>query len=233
MLVSRMPDGGPEVFYSLQGEGVGLGEPAVFLRLAGCNLSCKWCDTRYAWDWQKYDPRKVTLKIEPEEVGKEIKKFHPRHLVVTGGEPLLQQDELLRLLRFLDQGLFIEVETNGTILPDPGLVKLVSRWNVSPKLGNSAVPRDKREVPQVFRFFSALPTSFFKFVLEGEEDLGELEELVVKYNLPSEKITLMPQARDRKTLARRSRWLAEVCKKKGFRFSTRLQVLLWGNKRGT
>ncbi len=231
-MASRMPDGGPEIFCSLQGEGVGLGEPAVFLRLAGCNLSCRWCDTRYAWDWKAYDPREVTLKLKPEEVGQEILKFRSRYLVVTGGEPLLQQDELLRLFRLLDQGTFIEVETNGTILPKSELVSLVSRWSVSPKLSNSGVPQDQREVPQVYQLFSALPSSFFKFVLEKEGDLEELEELVRKYNLPSEKIVLMPQARDKRTLARRSRWLAEVCKTKGYRFSTRLQVLLWENRRG-
>lgn len=233
MLLSKLPGGKPEIFSSLQGEGVGLGEPAVFLRLAGCNLSCRWCDTRYAWDWRAYDPSEVTLQLKPEEVGREILGFRPHHLIVTGGEPLLQQDELLRLFRLLDRGIFIEVETNGTILPKSDLVSLVSRWSVSPKLSNSGIPQDRREVPEVLHLFSTLRSSFFKLVIERGEDLEELEDLVWKYNMPRGRLILMPQARDRRTLARRSRWLAEVCKTKGYRFSTRLQVLIWENRRGT
>jgi len=233
LLVSKMPDGRPEIFTSLQGEGVGLGEPAAFLRLAGCNLTCRWCDTRYTWDWQAYDPGEVTLRLKPEEVSQQISKLHPRYLVVTGGEPLLQQEELLQLLLLLDREVFIEVETNGTLLPREDLLPLVSRWSVSPKLSNSEVPRERREVPQVLQFFSTLPSSFFKFVMEEEGDLEELEDLLKEFDLPPEKVILMPQAQDRRTLARRSRWLAELCSRRSFRFSTRLQILLWGNQRGT
>lgn len=231
--VSRQPDGQPEIFHSIQGEGVYAGKPAVFIRLALCNLACAWCDTRYTWDWGCYDQRKEVMTISLDGAEEAIRRHGCRSLVVTGGEPLLQQRQLLPLLERLKVSAFwIEFETNGTILPGEKLQTLVDHWSVSPKLENSGNPVPARENPEAYRLFRDLPSAHFKYVIERASDLAELRSLVEKYNLSREKVVLMPQAQDRDTLIEKSRWLIEVCKSEGYLFSTRLQVLVWGDRRG-
>lgn len=231
--VSRQPDGAPEIFFSVQGEGVNAGRPAVFLRLALCNLACTWCDTKYTWDWQQYDPGEQTMEMSPGDIERQILGYDCRYLVVTGGEPLVQQRQLIGLLQSLrNKGFSIEVETNGTIVPDPELVDLIDHWSVSPKLENSGNSLSLREIPECYRFFDSLPSSHFKYVIQNEHDVVELQDIMLKYNLPPAKIVLMPEGQNREVLLERSRWLVELCKSHGFLFSTRLQILLWGDKRG-
>lgn len=231
--VSRQPDGRPEIFHSIQGEGVYAGRPAVFLRLALCNLACVWCDTRYTWDWEEHDQRKEVVAISVDEAGEEMRRFNCRNLVVTGGEPLVQQKELVPLLeRLKASGFRIEVETNGTIVPGKKLLGLVDHWSVSPKLENSGNTMPARENPKAYHLFRDLPSSHFKYVLEKPEDLAEIRSLSERYELSSDRIVLMPQAQDRDAILDRSRWLVDICKREGFLFSTRLQVLIWGNRRG-
>ena len=231
--VSRQPDGQPEIFHSVQGEGVNAGKPAVFLRLALCNLACAWCDTRYTWDWEHYDQRREVVAISVDEADDSIRRYRCRNLVVTGGEPLVQQRLLTPLLeRVKDGGYWIELETNGTIAPQRKLLAIVDHWSVSPKLENSGNTLPARENSRALRLFRDLPSAHFKYVLEKPDDLAEIRALLAKYELPADRIVLMPQAQDRDTLLERSRWLVEICKSEGYLFSTRLQVLLWGNRRG-
>jgi organic radical activating enzyme len=231
--VSRQPDGQPEIFHSIQGEGVYAGRPAAFLRLALCNLACAWCDTRYTWDWEHYDQRKEVVTISVDEAEEAIRRYRCRSLVVTGGEPLVQQRSLTPLVeRLKGSGFWIEVETNGTIVPGKKLLGLVDHWSVSPKLENSGNPRPSRENSRALRLFRNLPLAHFKYVIEKADDLAELHGMLKKYEMPPDKIVLMPQARDRDALLERSRWLADVCKNEGYLFSTRLQILLWGDRRG-
>jgi len=230
---SRQPDGQPEIFHSIQGEGVHAGTPAVFLRLAHCNLACVWCDTRYTWDWEHYDQRKEVASVSIDEAKEEIRRFGCQNLVVTGGEPLVQQRALAPLLeRLKSSGFWIEVETNGTIVPGKKSLGLVDHWSVSPKLGNSGNPLSSRENPRVLRLFRDLPSSHFKYVVEKAEDLMELRSMLDEYEVPPEKVVLMPQAQNKDALLERSPWLAEICRSEGYLFSTRLQILLWGNRRG-
>ena len=230
--VSKCPDGCPEIFYSIQGEGVNIGKPAIFVRLALCNLTCTWCDTRYTWDWEQYDAKEQIKEMMPEEVEREILIYSCRYLVVTGGEPTLQQRQLIPLLeRLKNKEFYIEIETNGTVVPVSGLVDLVNHWSISPKLGNSGNSLTLREIPQAYDFFGALSNSHFKYVIKNQDDLSEVRSTISKYNIDSEKIILMPEARNREALLRKSRWLVELCKEHGYMFSTRLQILLWGNKR--
>jgi organic radical activating enzyme len=205
----------------------------VFLRLAHCNLSCSWCDTKYTWDWRTYDPLKQIINIPLGEIQTQILKYGCKYLVVTGGEPMIQQKQLILLLQdFKSRGYFIEVETNGTILPDPRLNELIGHWSVSPKLANSGNPQVSREIPECFGFFSASPHSHFKYVIRDQTDFDEVRNMMNIYGMAAGKVILMPEAQRTEDLINKSRWLVELCKTEGCLFSTRLQILLWGDKRG-
>jgi len=231
--VSRQDDGQLEIFRSIQGEGISAGMPAVFLRLAFCNLRCDWCDTKYTWDWKHYDRREQVIEKSAQEIGRLLLLHDCKHLVVTGGEPLVQQKELTKLLAYLkDNGFYIEIETNGTIVPHSDLSEIVDQWNVSPKLRNSGNPQHLREIPGAYMYFAKLPCSYFKYVIQTESDLGEVKELMSRYSMPRERVILMPEAADRLTLLRRGRWLVRICREQGFKFSSRLHILLWGGQRG-
>lgn len=231
--VSRQPDGRPEVFYSLQGEGPNMGAPSVFLRLATCNLACTWCDTKYTWDWTNYDYGREVVNLHAQEVEERIRAFGCGRLIVTGGEPLLQQAELAPLAASLNKdGFQLEVETNGTIAPLEDLERDVDQWNVSPKLESSGNPRDRREQRQALEVMARLPNAYFKFVVTHPEDVGEVCALRDAYGLPGQRIILMPEGVTEEGIQARSQWVAEACAMEGFRFSTRLHILLWGDQRG-
>jgi organic radical activating enzyme len=231
--ISRQPSGEPEIFYSLQGEGATIGIPSAFLRLALCNLACTWCDTKYTWDWQRYNYSREVISLDIGQVEERIFQLGCPHLVITGGEPLLQQRELAPLVTSLKgKGFYCEVETNGTILPLPELVRDIDQWNVSPKLDTSGNVLERRELPQVLKFFSQFPNAYFKFVIVEPSDIDEVCSLRNKHELSGERIILMPEGRTIEALQSRSSWISDACVKEGFRFSTRLHILLWGDKRG-
>jgi organic radical activating enzyme len=222
-----------EIFCSIQGEGLNAGKKAVFLRMALCNLACEWCDTKYTWDWKNYEYEKEVNEMSIEQVRIDLLKHGVKHLVLTGGEPMLQQRELLPLLESLKgMGFFIEVETNGTMIPAEEMIEVIDQWNVSPKLENSGNPSSLRERPESYRFFKQLPNALFKYVICTPEDLEEVETLAERYSIPGGKIMLMPQARTREELAERGKWLRDVSRERSYLFSTRLQIELWGDRRG-
>ncbi len=222
-----------EIFCSIQGEGLNAGKRAVFLRMALCNLACEWCDTKYTWDWNNYEYEKEVKEMNIEEVKADLLKHGVKHLVLTGGEPMLQQRELLPLLESLKiMEFFIEVETNGTMIPPREMIEVVDQWNVSPKLENSGNSPFSREKPESYRFFNQLRNALFKYVICTPEDLEEVQTLAERYNLSGGKIMLMPQARTREELAETGRWLKDVSRQSSYLFSTRLQIERWGNKRG-
>ena len=231
--VSRMPSGEPEIFHSLQGEGLTAGTPSVFLRLGMCNLTCVWCDTKYTWDWDSYDYEREVVSLSLEEVEERVLRFECPHLVITGGEPLMQQKALAPLaLSLKSQGFYCEVETNGTLVPGPEMVEAVSQWNVSPKLDNSGNEPARREMPEALRVFRGLDTAYFKFVIVEPADVEEVSGLAGRYEIPSERVILMPEGVTRQAIESRGQWLAQACTERGFRFSTRLHILLWGDERG-
>ena len=228
-----MPSGEPEIFRSVQGEGVSAGTPTVFLRLATCNLACSWCDTKYTWDWDSYDFDQQVMPMQESDLEKRILDFDLPHLVITGGEPLMQQKALAPLAQSLKQrGFFCEVETNGTLAPQQEMVDAVSQWNVSPKLDNSGNDQDRREVPEALQAFRDLDSAYFKFVVVGPSDIDEVLGLIEKHDLPADRVILMPEGATAAAINDRGRWLAEACAENGFRFSTRLHILLWGDQRG-
>ena len=247
-----------EIFYSIQGEGTNNGIPSVFLRLGMCNLHCWWCDTKYTWSFTERihrqvleDLRRLNKQIPPntkiynqeeelkemttEQAYEQIIKYPTKKLVLTGGEPTLYHTDTIlnNLLKKLhDEDWHIEIETNGTIIPNNKFVKLIDQWNVSPKLENSGNEKRIREKSEVYNFYSKLSNVYFKFVIESGEDLTEVLRLMNQYKLPHERIILMPQATNSDTLKQKSKFLVEICKKNNFRFSSRLQIEIWKNERG-
>jgi len=221
-----------EVFSSIQGEGIHAGKPSVFLRTALCNLKCVWCDTKYTWDWDNYDYSKEVHELPIEKVIEKIKEFEPKHLVITGGEPLIQQNDIASLISKLGDDYFVEVETDCTIIPNSALLEHVNHWNVSPKTSNSGNSREAREIPQCYDFFVKLENSVFKLVIENETDLVEIDELITKYGIPKNKILLMPQASTKDEINSTKESVEELATKNDMLFSSRLQVERWGNQRG-
>jgi 7-carboxy-7-deazaguanine synthase len=221
-----------EIFYSLQGEGFLAGTPSVFVRLAGCPLRCRWCDTKYAWDEAAGEQYNIAEIIEA------VQKWSCRFVVITGGEPMINSDisQLVRELKAA--GKHITIETAGiAYIPDIPC----DLMSISPKLSNStpedklyAASHEKSRLDLVV--LSELIDHYdyqLKFVVDNESDLPEIKETIVKLgNVDSEKVMLMPQATTRDEFIAKSQMVAEICKQTGFAFSQRLQVLFWNNERG-
>lgn len=231
--VSRHSSGELEIFHSLQGEGETAGVPTVFLRLATCNLTCSWCDTKYTWDWTNFDYDQEVITVTVSDVEKCILQFDCSHLVITGGEPMLQQKGLTTLVQSLkDRGFYIEIETNGSLTPNIEMSKAISQWNVSPKLINSGVDLRHREVPEALKAFQHLDTVYFKFVVTDSRDIDEVCSFVERYDIPPDRVIVMPEGTTRKAVLARGKWIAQACIDKGFKFVTRNHILIWGDKRG-
>ena len=221
-----------EIFKSIQGEGPNFGKPAIFLRTAQCNLKCTWCDTKYTWDWKNYDFQKEVKEMTIDEVKDAILDLEIKHLVITGGEPLLQQDDLADLLSFLKPDFYVEVETNCTILPNKMLTDLIDQWNVSPKTKNSGNPLELCENNECYYFFANQENCFFKYVVENESDIPEIKKFVAKYNIPENRVQLMTQASTKEEISAREKSISELAKANNFLFSPRLHVAMWGAQRG-
>jgi organic radical activating enzyme len=242
--------GGPEIFHSLQGEGLSLGLPSIFIRSSLCNLHCRWCDTDYTWNWEntpwphdrdtepgyrKFRRDDHIVEMSASEVAAQIQAFPCKNVILTGGEPLLQQPAWLALMQHLikqDSDYRFEVETNGTLTPDPDFDAQVSQYNVSPKLQNSGNETAQRIRPETLSFFATSTKAWFKFVIAEPSDLAEVKALIVAHHLPQHRILLMPEGRDDTTLQQRRLWLADICRDQGFRYADRLHIQLWGSKRG-
>ena len=187
-------------------------------------------------DLKVYDQKTEIKEMDIEEVEKKISSYGINHLVLTGGEPMLQQIALASLLKRLKQRvkpLFVEMETSGTVKPIQEIMPLIDQWNVSPKLEYSGNIRETREKAGCLQFFSRLPETFFKFVIHDPRDVIEVEELVRRYSIDPSKVLLMPEGLNSSVLQERSTWLSKICKDRGYRLATRLHILLWGNVRGT
>ncbi len=221
-----------EIFESIQGEGVNAGKESIFIRTALCNLKCSWCDTKYTWDWKNFDYDTEVHEMSIDEILQKLENFSANNIVITGGEPLMQQEELISLISSFPKKFFIEIETNGTILPLDKLVSLIDQWNVSPKTSNSNNLIEQCEIANCYNFFKNNSKTFFKFVVENESDILEINELVKKYNIDKSKIILMPQAITKDDLISKESLIQDLCQKNSFRYTSRLHVLKWGNVRG-
>jgi 7-carboxy-7-deazaguanine synthase len=226
-----------EIFHSLQGEGELAGVPSVFVRLAGCNLRCNWCDTPYA----SWNPEGETLSID--QIVAQISTFPARHVVLTGGEPMIASGihELATAIKEL--GCHITIETAATVAPEGIPCDLAS---LSPKLANSApddrLPASWREKherlrwqPEIVRAWLGRYPYQLKFVVASAADADEIEGLLCELGepVPRSKVLLMPEGTSPEVLHSRAGWLAELCKQRGYRFAPRLHIALYGNRRGT
>jgi 7-carboxy-7-deazaguanine synthase len=225
-----------ELFHSIQGEGKLSGVPSVFVRASGCNLRCVWCDTPYA----SWNPEGENVPVD--EIVRRVGEFNCRHVVVTGGEPLIMPDivELCDALKSRDH--HVTVETAATVF-HPLKLDLAS---LSPKLSNSTPhdraggrfvemhERQRLSIPVIQQFIDASPEFQLKFVVTSEGDLEEIELILrqLKNWRPSD-VLLMPEGTDAATLDSRAGWIAEICKRTDYRFCPRLHVALYGNVRGT
>ena len=221
-----------EIFYSLQGEGSLAGVPSVFVRLAGCPLRCRWCDTKYAW--AKEAGRRHSIA----EIVEQVRQWPCRFVVITGGEPMINSDLPQLVQELKDAGKHITIETAGIAYIPELPCDLVS---ISPKLSNS-LPKDTKSAAihehsrldlAVLRELIENYNYQLKFVVDSQADLPEIEQTLSKLgSIDSQKVMLMPQAATRDELLAKSPMVAEMCKQTGFTFCQRLHVLLWDNQRG-
>lgn len=224
-----------EIFYSIQGEGRLLGVPSVFIRTSGCNLRCDWCDTPYA-SWKPEGKNRDVKAILAE-----AKKHPTHHVVITGGEPFLAR-ELKPLTEILKQsGFHITIETAATIF-EPVQCDLMS---ISPKLSNSTPwKRDKARLARlhekhrlnvpVIQEFMDRHDHQLKFVADKKTDFSEIEGILARLRaVDRNRVLVMAQGRTTTELHEKGRWIVELCKQHGFSYTPRLQIELWGNRRGT
>ena len=203
----------------------------MFIRLSRCNLTCGWCDTKYTWDWTKFDPRKEAHRASAAELATWALNRAAELVVITGGEPLLQQQALVPLVsRLVAGGKRVEFETNATIAPAEGLLIEGVRFNCSPKLAHSGVAEEKRIVPGALRAFSECGRSVFKFVVERVEDLDEVAAVVDRFALSP--VYIMPEGTTVEGLLTRTRELADEIPKRGWRLTSRTHILAFGDRRG-
>ena len=221
-----------EIFYSLQGEGFLAGVPSVFIRLAGCPLRCRWCDTKYAWDETAGEDYSIS------EITQAVQQWPCKFVVITGGEPTVNPDLPQLVQELKASGKHITIETAGiAYIPDMPC----DLMSISPKLSNSR-PEDKKlaAVHDNVRLDTAVLSELLdnydyqlKFVVDSVHDLPEIQQTLQRIgNVDSEKVMLMPQAATTDELLAKSPIVTDMCKCTGFTFCQRLQVLFWNNQRG-
>lgn len=236
-----------EMFYSIQGEGKSLGTPAVFLRLAGCNLTCKGfsykhpdtdehlgCDTAHVWrKGERWSVEKIFQHWRQQAWLDKLQ--NGAHLIITGGEPLIQQAALINFITQLDQIVkpFIEIETNATLKFEPALAERINQINASPKLTHAGDSETKRVNNEALQQYSELANTCFKFVVNQPEDIDEIiQKYIQPLQLNAQQIWLMPEGGTKKAIESKALWLVEACKQHTFHYSPRLHISLWNEATG-
>ncbi len=227
-----------EIFSSIQGEGKLTGVPSVFIRTSGCNLRCAWCDTPYASWHPEGDDMCVADIVE------HVRESNLQHVVVTGGEPMIQPQlpELIGKLK--SRGHHITIETAGTLWQDVAM----DLASVSPKLTNSKPPADSEgkwaQLHESQRINAGVLNQFasseqiidrqWKFVVSQPQDIEEIEAILAQIHpVAARDVILMPEGISDAELKSKAEWIAKICQTKNFRFGTRLHIWLYGNRRGT
>jgi organic radical activating enzyme len=216
---------------TLQGEGPSAGQLAAFVRLGMCNLDCRWCDTPYTWDRRRYDLDAALRWTSAGNAWQEVAATGAGLLVITGGEPLIQQAALPPLLDAAGRaGWRVEIETNGTIRPLPTVIRPFVRFNVSVKLAGSGVAEGRRIRPIAIRALAAAGQVTWKFVVDQAGDIGEIARLQDQFGL--DPVWVMPQGTTAAQVLGRLPQLAEHALAHRWHLTPRLHILLWGDARG-
>jgi len=222
-----------EIFYSIQGEGMLTGVPSVFVRTSGCNLRCVWCDTPYT----SWSPEGSEMAID--DILAAIQEYPAQHAVVTGGEPMIAPNIVQLTQGIRQQDLHITIETAGTMF-HPVACDLMS---ISPKLENST-PHERdggkwaaqherlRYQPDVLKQLMSEYDYQLKFVVASRDDLKEIATMIEEIGADRSRVVLMPEGTTPEAIRERAPWLTEICKREAFRYSPRLHIDLWGNRRG-
>lgn len=224
-----------EIFHSIQGEGILAGVPSAFIRTSGCNLRCTWCDTPYtSWSPEGEDHTVESILAKIAAIG-------VRHVVLTGGEPLIAEgvEKLTRAIRAA--GYHLTIETAATVWKDV----VCDLASISPKLSNStpherdngrfASAHDAQRINvETIRRCMNLGEYQLKFVVDTPADVLEIDALLARVGpVPPDRVLLMPEGIVAAQLESKGPWVAGICLERGFRFCPRLHIMLYGNKRGT
>ncbi|MEW2498531.1 7-carboxy-7-deazaguanine synthase QueE [Streptomyces nodosus] len=236
---------------TVQGEGSAAGRHCLFLRVFDCNQECTWCDTAYTWAvtdakaaktrsghrYDRHDPAYGLKLMEPDDVLSGLRKLwdvqtRPTIIVVSGGEPMMQQQDLVPVLQQLrDWGHEVHIETAGTIPPTAAFDSVVTQYNVSPKLANSGNRLSKRYKPAVLAALHATGKAWFKFVVTGdhERDLAEVDHIVADVSLPVQRVMVMPEGSDGPTNITTAQQMVDPALARGYGLSFRTHVFLWND----
>lgn len=238
----EMPEGQDIIFVSemfsdtIQGEGINIGVPATFLRVMGCTLSCGFCDSESVWKFgNPYSIREIIALWEDADLPKKF--FEGQHLVLTGGSPLKQQFELVRLIEvfIFKYGFkpYIEIENESVLPAHSSLIQYVDCWNNSPKLESSGNTKRAQYKPEILKALSNLKNSWFKFVVTDDQDWDEIQRDFLDTDLiRRDQVILMPEGATREALMNTRELTVSLAIKYGVRFSEREHIVVWDKKTG-
>jgi len=209
-----------EIFYSIEGEGIEIGRPEIFIRLSRCNLTCKWCDTKYTWE--NGEEKGVG------EIIKEVSKYPCRNISITGGEPLLQREELFKLIQHLKKmDYWIQINTNGTIF-DEGIFRLVDLITMDCKCPSSEMKSDPDVLKRTKELFN--PKTQFKFIVSNEKDYEYAKKIISSLLSKAFHVIFQPEWNSRKFAGK----LVDLVKRDNLnaRIILQQQKIIWGSKKG-
>jgi 7-carboxy-7-deazaguanine synthase len=220
----------------LQGEGINIGKKMILMRLAGCNIQCPDCDTIYSWRFSSLEKKKL-LFYYGEKIIEQIQHFKnsTNHLLITGGEPALWEENLVNLIHHLPN-FYFDIETSGysewSLLKSHQLLEKI-QFNISPKIG-VLKPKKDLDIKDI-KILQNPPIHYIIKIVTSKnnfkEDLIQIQKLIKEFHIPTEKIFLMPFGKRRQEIIEQSEYLIEQCFKYGFQFSPRLHILLFDDQR--
>lgn len=204
-----------EIFYSIQGEGVLMGAPSVFVRTSGCNLRCEWCDTEYAW----YEGEEISV----DEIMRRVRSFSPSYVCVTGGEPLIQRDIYRLLSAMIESGFHTTLETNGSVTLEE--VPCSERLMISMDMKCPSSGMSEKMIIENLELLS--PFDQLKFIVSGQEDLDFAREIIEGYDIQCPIILTPVGGLDLRPLAE---WV--ISNRLPVRVLPQLHKIIWGERRG-